>query len=371
MIESHCRNTITTGAPKLLSGDSHFNVGDRQFQPFNPYVIAEIGVNHEGSMQNAFAMIELAAEAGAHAVKFQSYTAQKLAAPLYSPSYWDLNEEPTNSQFELFKKYDSFSIEDFSKLADVAKSCGVDFLSTPFDPEIASLLAPIVPAIKIASADLTNVPLITHVAGLELPMIVSTGGASDGEIGLVAQSLAEHNHSVAFLHCVLNYPTSLNNANLLRIANLRKTIPNNHVVGYSDHVPPAQGGHMSALEASFWMGATVIEKHFTDDRRRKGNDHYHAADFHALKSFVSWTRAASEWLGTETPNLEIQALARENARRRIFTAQNVEAGETLTTQNLIPLRANQGINIDHWPTVLGKRAKRNLKSGQPLTASDF
>ena len=137
-----------------------------------PYIIAEIGVNHEGNIDKAKFMIEEAKKAGADAVKFQSYKAEKLASK-NSPAYWDLNKESTNSQYELFKKHDKFGEKEFIELAHYSERVGIDFLSTPFDEEAVDFLEPLVPAFKIATADITNVPFLRYVASKKKPIILS------------------------------------------------------------------------------------------------------------------------------------------------------------------------------------------------------
>jgi len=359
---------------QTLSGglaEQSFSANKKTYQSFHPYLIAEIGVNHGGSMAEAQEMISLAAKAGASAVKFQSYTAGKLAAPGYSPSYWDRNSEATDSQFDLFSKYDKFTIKEFEQLADFALENQVDFLSTPFDLEIAEELAPIVPAFKVASADITNGPLIARLQQFGLPLILSTGAASVEEIGGAADRLSGHGASVAFLHCVLNYPTLLSNANIQGIRRLQEVLPRDFVVGYSDHVAPTSAGDMPSLQAAFLMGSAVIEKHFTNDRAKIGNDHYHSADYDALRAFVDWMTEAREMMGSWNPNLEIQNSARTNARRRIFASQEISAGTVLTAANLVALRANDGIEISEWDGVLGKAPKRLIPAGEPLQWSDF
>ena len=137
-----------------------------------PYIIAEIGVNHEGSLEKAKELIELAAKGGANAAKFQTYKANKLASKT-SPAYWDLKKEPTKSQFKLFQKFDTFSTKDYKELANYCKKLRINFLSTPFDLEAASFLSNLVPAFKIASADLTNFPLLKKCASFNKPVILS------------------------------------------------------------------------------------------------------------------------------------------------------------------------------------------------------
>ena len=348
-----------------------FEVRERRYAPLSPYLIAEIGVNHGGSMVDAKDMISSAAKAGAHAVKFQSYTASKLAAPDYSPSYWDLKSEPTTSQFELFSRYDMFTLEDFRELGDYAGSQGVDFLSTPFDLDIAEGLAEFVPAFKVASADLTNVPLVSGLLEFDLPMILSTGAASTQEILAAAELMKNHSSPAAFLHCVLNYPTQLKNANILGIRRLQESLPDNLFVGYSDHVPPGLHGEMPALQAAFLLGAVVIEKHFTNDRTKAGNDHYHAADYESLKKFSDWMPEARDMMGEWEPDLSVQESARQNARRRVFASCEIRSGEILSRENLIPLRASEGIEVSHWDSLLGRSVARRIPAGQPIRWTDF
>ena len=146
-----------------------------------PYVIAEIGVNHEGSILKAKKLIDLAASSGAHAAKFQTYKAQTLASR-NSPAYWDTNLEKTKSQYELFKKYDKFNKEEYIELYKHCKRKKIDFLSTPFDIECLNFLNPISKFYKIASADITNFPLIEKAAKTKLPMVISTGASNINEI---------------------------------------------------------------------------------------------------------------------------------------------------------------------------------------------
>ena len=144
-----------------------------------PYVIAEIGVNHENDLERARTMIRQIAAAGGDAAKFQSYTAGKLASR-YSPAYWDRSKEPTGSQFQLFQKYDRFGASEYRALAEACREAGIAFLSTPFDLEAVDMLDPLVPVFKVASADITNLPLLESVAGRGKPVLLSTGSMRSG-----------------------------------------------------------------------------------------------------------------------------------------------------------------------------------------------
>ena len=237
-----------------------------------PYVIAEIGVNHECSLIRAKKMIRLAKNGGADAVKFQTYKAETLASR-YSPAYWDLKKEKTNSQFRLFKKYDKFGFNDYKILFKFCKKIKIDFLSTPFDLNAVKYLKKLISFYKIASADINNFPLLQSVGKTKKPVLISTGASTIKEIKEAVKILKKNgSKSIAIMHCILNYPTENNNANLGMIKNLKETFKNK-VIGYSDHTVPDK--HMSSLLFAYTLGAQIFEKHFTDNKSLKGNDHYH------------------------------------------------------------------------------------------------
>ena len=334
-------------------------------------IIAEIGVNHEGSLDRAKSLIDLAASAGAHACKFQTYSAELLAAKHASPAYWDVSKEPTQSQYELFSKLGTFKESEYGALAAHCADVGVEFMSTPFDEKAAEFLNAYVSEFKIASADLTNVPLIEKVLSFEKPVMISTGAASLEEIDETAKLVGHHAKSITFMHCVLNYPTKLADTNMNCIATLKARLDPRFRVGYSDHVAPDSSGRMETLEAAFLLGATVIEKHFTDDKSAPGNDHYHSMDSNDLKRFVDWLERASEMMGSGVPDLEVQRLARENARRRIFFRVSLSAGHTLAEEDLIPLRANVGIEVSKWKETVGARLTTDVVRATPVLSGQL
>ena len=228
-----------------------------------PYLIAEIGVNHEGSIDTAKYLIDLAKEGGADAVKFQTYKAENLASK-NSPAYWDLAKERTTSQYELFKKYDVFNKSEYIELHDYAKKVSIDFLSTPFDIQSVDFLNDMVPFFKIASADITNLPFLRKIASKQKPIILSTGAANKEEIAYAVNVLKENGvNSIAILHCILNYPTTNDNASLNMISDLKNYFPD-LIIGYSDHTLPCKS--MLTLTTSFLLGAVIIEKHFTHNK---------------------------------------------------------------------------------------------------------
>ena len=322
-------------------------------EQLNPYIIAEIGVNHEGSIDLAKKLVRLASDGGANAVKFQSYKAETLASK-NSPAYWDLSEEPTKSQFELFKKFDFFNNNDYLELADYCKSLNIDFLSTPFDLKVADFLSDLVPAFKIASADITNYPLLRKCAGYKKPIILSVGASSLIEIKN-AVSLIESckNNKIIILHCVLNYPTALDKANLHSIKILKQNFKD-YYIGYSDHVPP-RSNRMAAMEMATILGAVVLEKHFTHNKKLQGNDHYHAMDKIDLINFKKSTEDFNMLAGTEKINIAGQENARIYARRSIYSSGKIKKGQIITNESIIAKRPGEGISPIYWDQVIGRK----------------
>ena len=245
-----------------------------------PYVIAEAGVNHEGSMDIARRLIDEAALGGADAIKFQTYKAGTLASK-HSPAYWDTSKEPTPSQYELFKKHDSFWKGEFENLKKHCDQAGIAFMSTPFDVESAKFLNDMMDVFKISSSDLTNRPFIEFMCDFKKPIIMSTGAASLAEIAEAVSWIEAKGNPLALLHCVLNYPTMDENAALGMIPALVRHFPQ-HVIGYSDHTLP---NDMKVLEVAALLGAQILEKHFSHDKTLPGNDHYHAMDYKDLQLF--------------------------------------------------------------------------------------
>lgn len=338
----------------------------------DPYIIAEIGVNHEGSLERAKEQIRGAARAGAHAAKFQTYKADSLASPTRSPAYWDTTKEPTDSQHQLFKKYDSFGPDEYGELALECYTSGVDFLSTPFDLNAVDFLSDMVPAFKIASADLTNVPLLRKVATTGKPVLMSVGASTmeeiDWALGILTDAGAQE---IALLHCVLRYPTPPHLANVTAINILQEEFGERVTIGYSDHVPPSATGAVPALEMAAILGARVIEKHFTDDRAGAGNDHYHAFDENGLAQFVARLSSYRVLAGQGTLDIDHQSAAIENARRRIFVARPLAAGDIVAENSLMALRANEGIEIAKWDRIVGRKVLVDKSVGDPVLYDDL
>jgi sialic acid synthase SpsE len=328
----------------------------------DPYLIAEIGVNHEGNMDLAKRLIDDAVEGGAQAVKFQTYKADTIASK-NSPSYWDLNEEPTTSQHELFQKYDKFWKTEYEELKKYCDQVGIEFMSTAFDAASAHFLNDLMDVFKISSSDLTNTPFIELQCSFGKPIILSTGASYLWEITQAVEAIEKHGNQLCLMHCVLNYPTPDEHANLGMIKGLIDHFPQ-VVPGYSDHTLP---GDMDNLISSVLLGAVVIEKHFTHDKTLPGNDHYHAMDKEDLKRFWDkWNNMKSILGGYKVTALESEELARQNARRSLVLAKEIKQGEVLTEEYLTWKRPASGISPKELKKVLGKKAVRNIDEDEVL-----
>ncbi len=338
-----------------------------------PFLIAEIGVNYYdiakkeniSNMDAAKLMIKKAKEAGCNAVKFQSYKADTIASK-NSPAYWNLNEEPTTSQYELFKKFDSFGKREYKEIAEYCKKIGILFMSTPFDFNSIDYLDEIMDIYKISSSDLTNLPFIKKIAKIGKPIIISTGASTLEEIKVAIETIENENEnytngksSIGIMHCVLSYPTINSDANLLMIKNLKDLYPN-YEIGYSDHTKPDE--NMLILTTAYLYGATILEKHYTLDKTLKGNDHYHGMDPEDIEKFIKNINLIKEINGqyNKVP-LSCEEESRKQARRSIVALKDIEVGEIITEDKLTYKRPGTGISPNKLDKIVGKKVKRRIK----------
>lgn len=325
-------------------------------------LIAEIGVNYYDiatklditPMEAAKLMIEKAKNAGVHAVKFQTYKAETLAAK-DSPSYWDTNEEATTSQYELFKKFDSFSYEQYKELRDYCISLDIEFLSTAFDVDSADYLYDLMNVYKISSSDLNNIPFVEYQAQKGKPILLSIGASEETEIETALDVIRKHNDQpIVLLHCVLEYPTPFAHANLNRIVTLAERFPN-VIVGYSDHTKPDQDADV--IKTAYNLGALVIEKHFTLDKTLPGNDHYHAMDPSDAEKIVNGIAFIDSVRGSyEIKYLDTETTSRQNARRSLVTTCDIQEGNVIERSMLTSKRPGTGISPSEIEEIIGKKA---------------
>jgi len=332
-----------------------------------PYIIAEAGVNHEGSMNIAKRLIDEAKEGGADAIKFQTYKAETIASK-DSPSYWDLNKEPTDSQYLLFKKYDKFWKHEFEELKRYCDEVHIEFMSTPFDTASANFLNDLMEVIKISSSDLNNRPFVEFLCGYGKPIILSTGAAYLWEIEQTAGWIEAKGNNLALLHCVLNYPTDDINANLAMILELRRKFPDK-IIGYSDHTLPKD---MKTLEVAAMLGARIIEKHFTHDKSLPGNDHYHAMDKEDLIRFRQRLDRIFALLGSRNKRLLVnEELSRHNARRSLVAARLIAAGKKIEPMDVTWKRPGHGIDPRDFEKLMGKKAGKEIAEDTILNWNMF
>ena len=336
-------------------------------------LIAEIGVNYydiatkEGitPMEAAKLMIREAKDAGIHAVKFQTYKAGTLAAKA-SPYYWDITEEPTQSQYELFKKFDSFGFDEYRELKEYCDEIGIEFLSTAFDYDSADYLDELMNVYKISSSDLSNLPFIEHQAGKNKPILMSVGASNLPEIEAAVDTIRSVNDQpIVLLHCVLEYPTPLKNANLLKVLSLKRQFPE-LIIGYSDHTKPTD--NCDVIKTAYNLGALCVEKHFTLDKTLKGNDHYHAMDPDDARRILKAIEELDIIRGDGALNcLETEMTARANARRSIVADGNIPEGTVITEAMLTFKRPGTGISPDRLFEVVGRMAAVDIEDDTIIT----
>ncbi len=325
-------------------------------------VIAEAGVNHNGDVNEALKLIDIAARAGADVVKFQTFKAELLAsraAPM--ADYQKGSVRGSNSQYEMLKQLE-LDPETHRRLQAHCRSRNVEFMSTPFDEGSVDLLVELgVPAIKVSSGDLTNRLLLEHIAAKAIPVILSTGMATNDEIECAVELLhAGGAADVALMHCVSDYPAEERDANLLAIPALKERfgVP----VGWSDHTR----GDLTAIVA-VGLGATIVEKHITLDRLLPGPDHKASMDPVGFARYVQNIRMACASLGDgikqPTPSERVMASI---VRRSLAAARCISAGETLTRDMVIAIRPGTGMPPGAIDQVLGKRAILDIASNTLL-----
>lgn len=322
-------------------------------------LIAEIGVNYYdiakvrgiSNMDAAKLMIKEAKDAGIHAVKFQTYKASTLAAKA-SPYYWDITEEPTRSQYELFTKFDSFGEKEYTELKEYSDSAGIEFLSTAFDFESADYLDKLMNVYKISSSDLSNIPFIEYQAKKGKPVLLSVGASNEDEIERAVDAIRKNSSAkIVLLHCVLEYPTPLEDANLLKIASLKERYPDVYI-GYSDHTKPTSD--CDVIKCAYNLGAKLVEKHFTLDKTLKGNDHYHAMDPGDAKNILASIERMDMLRGCgDLKCLDTEGAARANARRSIVSSGDIPKGTVITKDMLTFKRPGTGISPDNIDKVIG------------------
>lgn len=321
------------------------------------FVIAEAGVNHNGDLELGKSLIREAKEAGADAIKFQSYKAGKISTKT-APRYWVEHDDPDGSQYDTFAKLDSFGPVEHEALFRYARECELLCFSAPFDDEAVDMLDELgVPGFKIASADLTDHPLLKKVAAKGKPVLLSTGLATIPEIGEAVAVIREHdNDQIVLLHCTLQYPCDAENVNLRMMLHMKAAFPE-IPVGLSDHTLG-----IAVPQAAVALGAVAVEKHYTVDKTLSGSpDHHLSVDHHDLKRMLDGIRTIEKAMGRyEKGPVEAESEAYRYARRSIVTARDIPAGAAITRDMLTFKRPGTGIYPKFVDIVVGRTAKSDI-----------
>jgi N-acetylneuraminate synthase len=336
----------------------------RPIGPGRPcFLIAEAGVNHNGSLDLALRLVDAAADAEADAVKFQTFRAERLATRAAPKADYQLRRTGTEeSQLEMLRRLE-LSAEAHRRLADHCRWRRLHFLSTPFDEESADLLAGLgVPLFKVPSGEITNLPLLAHVAAKGVGMIVSTGMACLGEVEAAVRTVRAHGDpALALLHCVSDYPADPADCNLRAMLTLQTAfgVP----VGFSDHTRGAE-----VALAAVALGACILEKHFTLDRALPGPDHQASLEPGELADLVRGVRTVESALGhgrkEPTP---AEARTAAVARKSLVASRDLRAGTVLTPEMITARRPGTGLSPALRDHLAGRRLRTDLEEGTVFT----
>jgi len=331
------------------------------------FIIAEAGVNHNGSLDLAYQLIDVAKDAGADAVKFQTFKADNVVSKLADKAEYQKKTTGSNkSQLEMIKKLE-LSFEDFVKLKKYCDKKGIMFLSTPFDYESVDFLEKLVPLYKVGSGEITNLPFLGYIGKKRKPIILSTGMANLGEVEEAINTIRKVNLNadISLLHCTTNYPTSYEEVNLKAMQTLVAVfkLP----VGYSDHTLG-----MEVPIAAVAMGAKIIEKHFTLDKNLPGPDHKASLEPVELKKMVKAIRNIEVALGDgiKKPNKsEIEIM--KVARRSLIALRDIRVGEIIKESDIAIKRPGTGIQPKFKDIVIGMKLINDIKQDEPFRWENF
>ena len=343
-------------------------IGDREIGKGCPiFLVAELSANHNGDYNKALELIHAAAEAGADAVKLQTYTADTLTLDC-DKDYFKLDRGTIWDGTTLYKLYqEAFTPWEWHRgLQEEAKKLGLICFSSPFDPTAVSLMEELdMPAFKIASPEITDIPLIRLCASKHKPVILATGIAEESDIDLAVNTCRkEGNDDIILLKCVSAYPTPYEDVNLRMMPALSEKY--DILTGLSDHT----AGSAVAVAAAA-LGAVMIEKHFTLRRSDGGPDSSFSMEPEEYASLVRDVRAVEKALGSSEYSLTAVQKRERALARSLFIVKDIKKGETLTPENIRSIRPGYGLSPALTDEILGKRAAKDLEFGEPLREGDF
>jgi N-acetylneuraminate synthase len=345
------------------------DIKGREIQNYaKPYIIAELGSNHNGDMELAKKLIEKAKACGADCVKFQSWSKDTIfSKKTYEENYFvaDDYRNRTDHTLESIVEEYSISAEELLQMKAFADNIGIECTSTPFSPDEVDFLVNEMetPFIKTASMDLNNYPFLTYIAKKGKPIVLSTGLSELYEIDKAIRTIEEAgNYNIIILHCVSIYPPKDEQVNLRRIESLQKLYPN-YPVGFSDHT--------LGFEVPLASGSCLIEKHFTLDKEMEGWDHKVSANEEDLKVIVAGAKKIWKAMGTSRISVQEDTERKESFRRSIVLKKALKKGEVITRDMLDFKRPGEGIAPEHIDWVVGRTTKADIKADFPLQKEDL
>jgi N,N'-diacetyllegionaminate synthase len=342
-----------------------FRIGNVSFNDKKCVIIAEAGVNHNGSLKIAEKLIVHAKKAGADIIKFQTYKADKLVTRK-SPRFWNWSGEnkKKGSQYDSYERLDKFDEKEYREMFKLCKKNKIEFMSTPFDIEAVDMLYKIgVGGYKVASCDINNYQLLSKIAEKKLPILLSTGASELIEIKNAVNFLKKKGaKNICVMQCTLCYPTAPRDINLRSILNLKKIFSKN-LIGFSDH---SLGVNIPS--ASVLYGVRVIEKHFTINKKlKKSADHWLSINPNELSILRRNVDELLNSLGNKKKKvLKCEQLTRRLARRSIVAKRNINKGEKFSLSNIMPKRPGGGISPMNYFKILGKKAQKDFSIDEKI-----
>jgi len=331
-----------------------------------PFIIAEVGINHNGEVAKVFEMIDIAKETGVDAVKFQTFKAEEFVSdPMQTYTYHSQGKEITESMLEMFKRYE-LRETDWYDIKSYCDKRGIMFLSTPQNLSDLEILQKVgIGAVKVGSDDFTSLPLLREYVKTGLPIILSCGMSTEQEINDTLKAVgALDDYPAILLLCTSQYPTPPEDAYLLRILALIEKYPQ-VPIGFSDHTKG-----VLAAPVALALGACIFEKHFTLDHSLLGPDHWFSADPNELKEFVSNIRTSQRMLGTKAIGpAPAEYAMRDVCRRSIVAAKSIRVGEVISEEMLTLKRPGTGMPPKDMHMLINRRAKTNIQKNKQITSS--
>jgi sialic acid synthase SpsE len=327
------------------------------------FIIAEIGINHNGDLKKAYKLIDAAVLAKCNAVKFQTFDVDTMVHESAEPANYQ-KKFTSKNQKKMLKEF-QLSHKDFLKLKKYCDKKKIIFLSTPFDLNSANFLKDLVPAFKISSGDNDNLILLKHIKKFNKPVILSLGMMNKLEIKNIIKKIKFKKNKLVLLHCISEYPTKLSNTQLGVITELKKT---GYLVGFSDHTV----GFEASIGA-VCLGAKIIEKHITLDNKMRGPDHAASLNVKDLKNFVETLRIMENLINFKDRKITLEEIkTKKIAKKSLFTNKLLNKYEKIKISNLIPMRPyNNGIPVIKLDLILNKKIKKKLRKFHQIKIKDL